>query len=404
MNILIIANKFPYPPKDGGVIAKLNMIKGLHHLGANITVAAINTSKHYFDKKQLPSNIAQLANFHDCYVNTDIKPFDAAKNLLFSKLPYNAERFINKDFEKLLIKLLKENTFDIVQLEVHYVCPYIPLIRKYSNAKISYRSHNIEHEIWQRTANNTTLLPKKWYLNILAKRIKNMEMSYINKYDFLVPITKKDADQYQTYGNTKPTHVCPTGIDDSDIEKTATNFSYLSLFHLGGLDWAPNQQGIVWFLENCWNNILAQFPEVTFKIGGRNAPNWLIEKCNSYKNVEFLGEVPDAKTFYKENAIMVVPLLAGSGMRIKIIEGLALGKAIVSTSIGAEGIDATDQKEILIANTADEFTDKIGNILKNKDGIKGIGENAINFVQRNFNNNTIIAKLLAFYEHNITHN
>jgi len=400
MRILILSNKFPYPPKDGGVIAKLAMIKGLHAQGHDLTVMALNTSKHFTDVKTLPQEISKLACFIDVYVNTDLSAKDALFNFLFSSMPYNAVRFITDDFKSKLQELLTKETFDIIQLETLYMCPYIDIVRKYSNAKIAYRAHNIESEIWKRVENNEGSFLKKIYIKNLAKRIDAFERSYINKYDLLLPITPKDESNLNTMGNTKPSLVCPTGIVADDYIPE-TNAHYQTIFHLGGLDWPPNQQGLVWFIDSCLPLLKQQIDTVSFHIGGRNAPEWLLDKFKKHPEIVFDGEVENAHDYIRSQGIMIAPLLAGSGMRIKIIEGMALGKAIVATSIGAEGIHYSDKENILISDDAQGFAESIAFLMKNGRERQRIAENAVTFACEEFDNTMISARLSAFYKDNL---
>ena len=124
----------------------------------------------------------------------------------------------------------------------------------------------------------------------------------------------------------------------------------------------------IWFVENCWPGLHQQFPNLKFYVAGRNAPAWLINKFH-YPNIEFVGEVEDAYRFMNSKSIMIVPLFSGSGMRIKIIEGMALGKTIVSTEIGAEGIEVSDNENILIATDADVITSYSIHYTKLYDGV-----------------------------------
>lgn len=396
MRILQICNKFPYPLKDGGVIAAFTMFKGFYLLQHSVTVAAINTSKHFTNILEIPHNIASMAEFHAVPLKTNVTLWGAFFNLLFSKLPYTATRFIHKKFEKELIDILKTQSFDVIQLEGLYLCPYIPLLRKYSTATIAYRSHNVEYKIWERLLAETHFLPKKMYVANLVERIKKLELSFINSYDILVPITQHDADMYKAMGNTKPCCVVPTGVFTESMNPVESSANTVSLFHIGGLDWAPNQQGILWFIEKCWPTLYAEFPCLKFVIAGRHAPDSFIKKIQ-IPAVQFEGEVDDAREFMQKNTIMVVPLLAGSGMRIKIIEGLALGKAIVSTSIGAEGIPAVHNESICIADSVQEFIDSVRMVVKNYEFRCAIEKNAVTFVSSNFDNATIISKLIDFY-------
>jgi len=387
----------PYPPKDGGSIATLNLAKGFCEHGNNVTVLAMNTSKHYFNIDNIPVELKSKINFFDVFVKTKINPFLATLNLFFSNKPYNAQRFISKKFRNKLISLLSNNNYEIIQLEGLYLCTYIDVIRKYSNAKIVYRAHNIEHEIWKRTTLKQKGLLKKTYLKILTKRIKNYELRIINKYDALVPITERDALFFNNNGNNKPYHVSAAGVNINDLKPNYSNIENNSLFYIGALDWTPNQEGLVWFLENVWKIISKKNKNLSLYIAGRNAPKWFVSKLN-YENIFYLGEIDDAYEYMNSKAIMIVPLLSGSGMRIKIIEGMALGKTIISTSIGAEGINITHNKNIIIADNELDFIKGIETVINDKVFANKIGENAVSFVNSNYNNLTISSSLINFYK------
>ena len=396
MRILQLMNKVPWPPNDGGAIACLNMTKGFSMLGHEVTVLSMNTSKHHINLKEMPSAIRNQADFHLVEVPASINRLEAAMNLLFSDLPYNAQRFISDDFSEELAQLLTVREFDVIQLEGLYLCPYIPVIRKYSKALISYRAHNIEYEIWDRTAK----LSKGWrskYLHNLSKRIKRFEISYLNAYDLLVPITDRDGIILDSLGNVKPRHTSQTGIDFASLVPTAKKLEFPSLFHIGALDWSPNQEGLIWFFDQCWPRIHTQNPDLKFYLAGRNAPEWL-ERRFKLEGIVYLGEIPDAYDFINSKAIMVVPLFSGSGMRIKIIEGMALGKPIITTDIGTEGIPTKDGQNILIANTADEFIASINRLINNRDLFNEIGKNAIGFIQEKFDNLSQAGALIDFYK------
>ncbi len=400
MKILQLTNKPPYPDKDGGAIATLNLTRGLARNGHEVTVLFMNTLKHQVKTIDIPPEVLSLADFRDVFVPAPISAPAALANLLFSYQPYNAVRFISKKFSESLKNLLQEKPFDIIQLEGLYLCPYIPLIRKYSKALIAYRAHNVEHEIWERTIALSGGY-KKYYIRNLAARIRKFELSWLNHYDLLVPITERDGNILNHLGNRKPVHVSPTGIDAASLRSGRASLEFPSLFHLGSLEWSPNQEGLLWFLQHCWPKIRERFPGLKFYIAGRKAPRWLINKFN-LPGVVFEGEVPDAYAFMDSRAIMIVPLLSGSGMRIKIIEGMAMGKAIVSTAIGAEGIGTTHGKNILIADTPEDFTGAICRLVADRELFNSLGRASILFIHENFDNLAIAGKLAGFYQNSLT--
>lgn len=398
MRVLILTNKMPYPPRDGGSIASLSLALSLCQNKNHVEILSMNTSKHYTELSSIPKEITNKVKIHAVKINTDTSIFKALTNLVFSSQPYNAQRFISKNFENKLIEILEKDNFDIVQLEGLYLCPYIKTIRKHSNAKISLRAHNIEHEIWERATLNETNTCIRIYKKNLAKRIKKFKLSYLNKYDLLVPITERDGKIFNELGNTKPQQVTPTGINqDNKFLKLENNGEFPGFFHIGALDWIPNQEGLTWFIENVWNIFIIDNPDCKLTVAGRNAPVLFEKYLRNCKNIEYLGEIPDAAKFIATQSVMIVPLLSGSGMRIKIIEGMAAGKTIISTSIGSEGISTTHEKNILIANSSVEFLTSLNKIKNNRELHNSISLEARKFILENFDNDKIAQNLNDFY-------
>jgi polysaccharide biosynthesis protein PslH len=395
MNILQIANKFPYPPKDGGSIATLSLGKSFASLGHKVTVLAINTSKHFTDPSLIPVQLSSQIRFISVPVDTNIRMPELVLNFLFSGVPYNAERFISPAFNQKLRELLSSGKFDIIQLEGLYLAPYLKTIRNHSAAKVVMRAHNIEHEIWQRTVTKQTGL-KKWYISNLAARIRKMELKYLNLYDAVLPITSRDGEMLRKFGCRLPSHVVPMGVNAGELLPDNSLLEFPSIFHIGALDWMPNQEGLIWFFENVWGLILAKHPDLQFFLAGRNAPAQF--KALHYPNIVFMGEVEDAYEFMRSKAVMIVPVLSGSGMRIKIIEGMALCKAIVTTTIGTEGIATTDGRDILIADDPGQFARNVCALVEDRNYYMEIGENARNFVEEQYDNYAITSSLTKFYQ------
>jgi glycosyltransferase involved in cell wall biosynthesis len=395
MRILQIANKFPYPAKDGGSIATLSLSRSFASLGHEVTVLAINTSKHYTDPGSVPAELSSAIRFISVPVNTDIRIFSLVRNYLFSSRPYNAERFISGEFGSTLKNLLTTEKFDIIQLEGLYLAPYLDTIRSYSTAKVVMRAHNIEHEIWHRTAKQAKGL-KKRYIRHLAGRIRQMEMQFLNRYDAVLPITSRDENLLRQLGCTLPSHVVPMGINAGELFPDNSKIEFPSVFHIGALDWIPNQEGLIWFFENVWRKILEKYPDLKFYLAGRNAPQHF--RTLPYPNVVFIGEVDDAYDFIRSKAVMIVPVMSGSGMRIKIIEGMALEKAIVTTSVGTEGIATTHGADILVSDDPHGFAREVCSLIEDRNYCLKIGKNARNFVANHYDNITITNSLVEFYK------
>ncbi len=395
MRILQICSKMPFPPKDGGSIAMNILTDGLIKCGNNVKVLAVNTPKHFIKEDDIDVEYRKRTAFQSVYIDTSVKPIGAFLNL-FSNKSYNIIRFYSKEFENTLIDILLKQEFDIVHLETLWVASYVDTIREYSKAKIVLRSQNVEYVIWERLADASTNFFKKWYLKLLAERLKKYELSMLNRYDGIAAITDIDAKIHQKLACTLPIITIPFGIDVSKYKKDESTTEYPSVFHIGAMDWMPNADGIKWLLENVWPKVLLKHPAVNLYLAGRNMPSWL--KQLSIPNVLVLGEVEDSNQFINSKSIMLVPLTSGGGMRVKIIEGMALGKTVVSTSIGAEGIEYENLKDILIADSADEFVEAIHTCLSDKIYADTVARNARILVEKKYDNITICKQLTWFYK------
>lgn len=396
MNILVLSTKLPYPPKDGGAIATMNLSMGLAEVGCKVMMLTFNTKKHFFPPEEIPANISDKIKIECVETDTSLKLFEAFKNLFFSRKPYISERFNKKSFTTSLEILLKESEFDIVQLEGPYLSHYIPVIKAMSNAKISIRAHNIEHEIWKGKAKNEHGLVTRLYLMNLAKRIRKFEEESFGLADMLIPISERDEGVILNMHPGLPTITVPTGINFEDYrDHSASNDN--SIFFLGSLDWLPNQEGLVWLMKKVLPHMTQNDNKVSLHFAGRNAPPEFLEAMN-HPSLIYHGEVDDAKSFMARHNIMAVPLLSGSGIRIKILEGMALGKCVVTTSIGAEGIPVTEGENILIANDGSSFANHLKNLMTDKVLRERISNNARKFIQENFDNFTISQRLRDFYK------
>jgi len=396
MKILQLTKKFPFPLKDGEAIAITNLAKAMNELSCQVTLLSMNTQKHYFDTKNLPQNFNHYKEIYTVDIDSEVKFTDAFVNL-FSEDSYHIQRFVSKDFEEQLKTVLQKEQFDVVQLETLYLAPYISTIKKYSNAVIAMRAHNVEHEIWDRIAKNTNAFPKKWYLSHLTEKLKRYEIEKLKDYDVLVPITERDLQTFKKLGYKNGAKVTPIGVDQTQYQPDYSVFEKeLSISFIGSLDWMPNLEGLDWFLKNIWTKALKEFPKLSLHIAGRNTPDWLRDLQK--KNIHIHGEVPCAPTFVNQHPLTVVPLLSGSGMRAKILEGMALGKVVLTTSVGLEGIDARDREEVLIADTVDDFLKAIRFCYENKSKLSKMGSNAHTFVTKEYENLQIAQRLTEAYK------
>lgn len=395
MKILQLCHKPPFPPVDGGCIAMENITRGLLSLGHSVKVLTIATHKHRLDLELVPEDIRKETKIEGVFVDTRVNMVDAFSSLI-TQDSYNISRFFSTDFDIRLTEILKEETFDIVHLESLFMTPYIGTIRRNTNAKVVLRSHNLEYIIWDRIARGTRSIPRKAYLSYLSKKLKKYELDVIGQVDGIATISDEDLRRYEKLGFDKPMINIPFGVNFKDYQCPEGLKPQLALFHLGSMNWMPNLEGVLWFLDDIWPKIHKQFPELKLYLAGREMPADLMS--DPLPNVEVIGEVDDAKEFICSKAIMIVPLLSAGGIRVKIIEGMALGKAIISTDVGAEGIECENDKDILIASTARQFLQAVEKLVENPERIESMGAEARKLISKKYDNQKLSKLLVEFYK------
>jgi glycosyltransferase involved in cell wall biosynthesis len=392
MKILQVCNKIPYPSKDGGSMAMHQLSESLSKLGQEVKVLAMNTSKQNFDPAVLPADYRQRFKPEYVFMDTRVKALDALLNL-FSDKSYNIERFNSTEFEHTLQRILQAGKYDIIHLESLYVAPYLPVIRKYSQAKVVYRAHNIEHLIWDGLARKEKNPLRKKYLQLRADRLKAYEKDKINAFDGIAAITPGDAAYFRREGCTKPVVHIPFGIAVEPL--VAAESDPNAFFFIGAMDWLPNQESIRWVLDTLWPRIFEKHPNARLYIAGRNKPRWLVQ----YKapGVEVQGEVEDATAFMSNKAILLAPYFSGSGMRVKFIEAMAQKKVIVTTALGAEGIEGRDGEHFLLAETESGMISVIDRFMRQPELREVIGSKARSLMADKYDWRRIAIRLVDLY-------
>ena len=399
MKILLLCKKFPFPLKDGESIAVHTLGKALSDLGCEVSLLAMNTSKHYFKQAAYPPELEHYHRIETVEVDNRIKPLAAFANL-FSQESYHIARFVSPEFSHKLRQMLQDEDYDVVQLETLYLAPYLPIVRRSSDALVVMRAHNVEHEIWERITGHAPTGLKRWYLQHLTEKLRRYETMVLNDYDLLVPITHRDLKTYRRLGFCSEATVTPIGLASEDYLADYDSYKRpLSISFIGSLDWMPNLEGLQWFIDEAWPKIQRRFPQIELHIAGRNTPDSLFQMRKN--NIHVHGEVPDASAFINQHSLMVVPLLSGSGMRAKILEGMALGKVVISTSLGLEGIPAEHRKEVFHANTPDQFVEGIAFAVNQGRQLEAVGRRAKQFVHSEFDRANIARRLLQVYQEQV---
>ncbi|MBO6517464.1 MAG: glycosyltransferase [Bacteroidia bacterium] len=394
MKILQVSNRVPYPLNEGGTIGIYNYTRGFAEQGCEVTLLAQAAKKHQINLMEARAELEKYCRFEVFPVDTDVRPWPALKNL-FTNKSYNVERFYDAEFEKALIHELQNNTYDVIQIEGTFPALYSETIFKYKgDSKVVLRQHNVEFQIWDRLSRNSKNPLKKWYFGLLSRRLKAFEKLHLNQYAALVPVTHDDGELFKSMGCRIPVFPSPAGIDTTKWSPSA-NEDTNAIYHIGSLEWMPNVEALLWFLDEVWPHILDRNPAVTFHVAGKAMPDYI--RSMKLTNVHMVGEVESATQFVEDKGITVVPLKSGSGIRLKILEAMSAGKTVISTTIGAQGIDYTQGLNILIADTAEEFADSVVRVVEDQTFNDVLKSGGRKLIEDQYSNQSVVKRLVAFY-------
>ena len=393
MKVLQLCNKPPYPSVDGGTMAMNSITRSLLYQGCEVKVLTVETDKHPVRRERIPEEYLRRTGLESVYIDLGVKPLPAAGAMLCGE-SYHVKRYESTAFAAKLREILEKECFDVVHVESIFLTPYVPLIRKHSEAKVILRAHNVEHLIWKQVAQSCKNPVKRWYLKHLSLTLRAYELEHLNDYDGVVCITKNDAEVFREAGCRRPVVSIPFGVEVGEMPSVEVEGD--SLFHIGAMDWLPNQEGVRWLLEEVWPVVHREVPQAKLYLAGRKMPaEWMDAQI---EGVSVVGEVPDAMYFIGSKKINVVPLLSGSGIRVKIIEAMSIGKTVITTTVGAQGIDYTDGENILIADTPEQFARQIKRCLEDESFCAKVGEAAARLVSEQYDGHKLARQLIEFYE------
>lgn len=409
MKVLVLAPRPLWPVHDGGTVATVQCIRGLASAGASVSVLSMRTEKHSSafasDKDQPP---AYVTRYMTVPVDTTIRPLRLVGNLLFSGDPYDVSRFRSDDYSEALRTWLNEMHFEVIQCEGLSMVSYLEVIRRQTSAPVVLRAHNLEHKIREMQAANTRLPFHRAYLANLSRRLLKMEIKAALQFDAVVPISKPDFRWFSAVAGGKPVFLAETGAETTGYlpEPSGGNIpepsgGNLRVGFIGAMNWQPNIEGIKWFIVNVWPGVLAKIPSATLHIAGRG-----LDKQNAIlpegKNIVIEGEPEDARTFISSNHVIIAPLFAGSGQRIKITEAMSAGRPVVATPAAVYGLPVENGRELIIASEPESFSGAVVRLLEEPSLRTEIVNVALNLIRGRYDNSAITSRLLEFYK-DLTH-
>lgn len=398
MKILIVTASLPYPPTSGGAIRVYGILRGLHDAGHQITLMA-------FDDEAVSSNnpLVQLCE-QIITIPAPPRPITARlRDLVFTSQPDIARRLYSVEFVNRLHELLNRENFDLIQIEAIEVACYLPLVKTaHPNAKIVFDTFNAEYllqqVIFQIDRQEIKRLPAALYSWLQAGRIKRFEREMCQLADAVIAVSPEDADALRIFRTDQQIHIVPSGIFVGDYQDTTRqpDMPVHSLVFTGKMDYRPNVDAMLWFAEAIFPQIQQQMPDVRLYIVGQK-PHPRLDGLKGNSAITLTGRVDSVQPYLNSASVYVAPLRMGSGTRLKLLEAMASGCAIVATTIAAAGMLPETKQAMLIADEPANTADAIINLLQNPAQGEKLGAAARLSVRVHYDWSVLIPRLLAVY-------
>lgn len=400
MRILIIAHKVPYPPRGGATLRNFNLLKECSKTH-KIHLITFTQEPYLRDPDKLEASIEGLKQYCEevkvFKIPTDGKRLRWLLMLffnLFSPLPYSVSRFWSRGMVSAVRESVAKNSFDVVEIGTIALVKYASLAPGIPKLLIH---HNIESMLLKRRSRTEKNPLAKAYLALQAYKLKRLERKACEFIDAHTTVSELDKQiLLQSCPRINAT-VVDNGVDTDYFQPSSIATTPNSLVYAGSMNWYPNAEAMIYFVRDIWPIIINKLPDIEMNLIGADPPQILVEHSKRDTNFKIYGFVDDVRPYIRSTAAYIVPITVGGGTRLKILDAMAMGKAIVSTSIGCEGIDVKDGENILIADTPEEFAEKTMAVLGDEALRKRLGDAARKTAEQKYSWTHIAPRLNEVY-------
>jgi glycosyltransferase involved in cell wall biosynthesis len=404
--ILFLSQLLPYPPDAG---PKVRSYYVLRHLAQNrhVTLLAFTRPDDppmaVDHLKGICEEVQVVPIQRSCL--RDVQSM--ATSLLGGKSFVIERDFFPKIAQK-VDRLMAAKVFDAVHADQLWMAQYAIRARSRSaGVKLVLDEHNACYQVFQRLAQSETNPFKRWFYQREARALQSYEAWAVAQFNQVVTVTREDQAILQSMlaDSSEKDHLVefatiPICVDTQEIQPVKPTTDSYNVLNLGTMFYLPNVTGMLWFARDVWPRILAQVPQATLTIAGKNPPaeiQAITTSKNGGANIQVTGYVPDPRPYLEQAGVFIVPLLAGGGMRVKIVEAWRWGLPIVSTSTGAEGIDYRDGENILIADGAEAFANAVLRVLCEPELAKSLRVNGRRWVEQRYDWRQVYSAWDAIY-------
>ncbi len=400
MRILFLTAQLPEPPHAGGALRTSGLMRGVHAAGHTIHLLS-------FADHESTAGLSALAEY--CAAVEVVPPPHRTitvrlRDIFFTRFADMQRRFYSPAYVEKLTACLTAQQFDLIQIESLEMAAYLPLIRQLQpHTPLIYDSFNAEYDlqrtIFESERRSVRGLPGALYSFIQWRRLSRFEREVCQTVNHTIAVSQTDADAFARLVPNSPVSVVPNGIHVADYTATTSplDLGPHALVFTGSMSYRPNVDAALWFANHILEQIRARVPDVRFFVVGSH-PHPRLDALRERDDIEITGWVPEVNSFLHAAAVYVVPLRMGSGTRLKLLQAMAAGQAVVSTPMGAQGLDVRDGVELRLADTADDFAQAVIDLLQDRPRCQNLGQAAAEYVKINYDWSVIVPRLLQIYD------
>jgi glycosyltransferase involved in cell wall biosynthesis len=378
LQVLILDEEIPFPLNSGKRIRTWNLLRHLCRKHA-VTFLCYGTT----DNPGLPP-LQQLGIrvvlVPDLPPSNSLRFYAGAFANIFSLWPYSVSRHHTRKFRRALRRLITTESYDLVHCEW---TPYASYMSDVGRLPMLIMAHNIETTVWRRRAQHASNPLERWFMGLQAWKMARFERNCFARAGQVAVVSEDEGRTARQWG-ARTVSTVSNGVDTEFLCPTGDAPEPDSLLFLGSLDWQPNRDALLYLLREILPRIQAANPRAKLRVVGRQPATKLREQVEGMSGVEWVGEVPEIRPYFDRAAVVLVPLRIGGGSRIKILESMSMGKAVVATRVGAEGLDVVPGVHCLIADTPEDFSRSVVQLLEAPERAAELGRNGRELVLQQY--------------------
>jgi glycosyltransferase involved in cell wall biosynthesis len=378
MKVLVLDEEIPFPLNSGKRIRTWNLLRHLCRRHS-ITFLCYGTPENP-GLREMEALGIRVILVPPLPPSNSARFYAGALANLVSMWPYSVSRHHTRSFTRAIRKLTAKEPFDLVHCEW---TPYASYINAIGKLPMLIMAHNIETTVWRRRAQHASNLPERLFMASQAWKMARFEKRSFARAGHVAVVTEKEEQTARRWG-AGAVYLVSNGVDTEYLQPTGEAPEADSLLFLGSLDWQPNRDALQYLLREIFPKIQAAHPRVKLRVVGRQPATKLREQVEGLSGVEWVGEVPDIRPHFASAIGVLVPLRIGGGSRIKILESMSMGKAVVATQIGAEGLEVIPGVHCLIADSPADFSQSVVELLENPERAADLGRNGRELVLRQY--------------------